>query len=153
MRLFWVIGKEQQRVQQPLFPAQSSAACRCSRPRHSLGITGQAAMQDLALCPCPPCQGENPRSEFTVNSSFGFYFFPAGFGASSPLGRAVRAPVWGGLPFLPRLQGQCWAERRWRAGDERSPAREGEHWRRRREPFSQAGGNEPLCTGHEISHV
>ncbi|XP_075015037.1 sodium- and chloride-dependent GABA transporter 2 isoform X17 [Calonectris borealis] len=74
----------------------------------------------------------------------------AGLGASAPSDGAARAPVGGGLPCL---QGQRWAERRWRAGAKRSPAREGEHGRRRRKPFSQAGGIEPLCTGHEISHV
>ncbi|KAM9292369.1 sodium- and chloride-dependent GABA transporter 2 isoform 1-T1 [Morus bassanus] len=39
------------------------------------------------------------------------------------------------------------------SGSQAAPGPGGEHWWRQREPFSQAGGNEPLCTGHEISHV
>ncbi|KAM9276465.1 sodium- and chloride-dependent GABA transporter 2 isoform 4-T4 [Cariama cristata] len=52
-----------------------------------------------------------------------------------------RDPVMG----IYREMGQHWAEGRWSMGTKHSPAWEGKHWQRRREPFSQAGGSSPFA--------
>lgn len=73
--------------------------------------------------------------EFTGNSYFVSYLFPAGLGASTPSGSAAEAPVRGGIPFE---QGQ----RRQRGDGEREPGRDRAR-RRQRERFSQAGERAP----------